>query len=303
MKWTVRSIFFIFLAFLTQCTIEEASHQDPEHLVIVSDYLGVADSSLFDEFASDNDILVKIIHRSADDIIGDFRNKGYATGYDVVMLKSLYDVNRFSKYKFFLDLTKEDEVNRFSSEKYNFVGFGVDPYVIAYNDDSTLFHKNYSDLLSYSYASDLEPSDQIPMLAFIRSTKDKGKTYEWLKKAESNRQNYLTRSTSLLTNYSSYVTLNKRDSSLQHINSVHFPDQSKAGMYYNVRTFAIVDQAERYKQAKSLIAFYTKEANNQRLCNALHIFGIHNNLKLRKESPDGLLQYYSMIERMLNRLS
>jgi ABC-type thiamine transport system substrate-binding protein len=303
MNWVSRFLFILIILVSFACSIEEAPVSKAKVLTIASDYLKAKDTILFSDFTESRDIRIKIIHKSADDLIGKFRNKGYATGYDIVMLRSLYDVNRFSKYDFFHDIKDLEVEERYSSDKYDFVGFGIDPYVFAYNDDTTLIHRTYSDLKAKNYSSNLDRSDKIPMLAFVMSRMDRGKTFEWIKSFEDSKQtrnswNELT----LLTQYSGYVKLDKTDSTFRKINSVHFPNQNTKGAFYNLKTFAIVDQAEHYSMARDLIQFYTEEEANQRLSNKLNVFGISNNIRLNNKHTEDLMPYYGMIERMLNKI-
>lgn len=304
------TIAIIALCFLG-CEVPNAEKSASKRLVIVSDYLHSKDTILFKGFSKVTNIRVRIVHKQADDIMGKLRNEPYNSGYDIIILNSLYDVNRFSKSTLLHPLEDlpnlpiEDYIH--SSSKYNYIGFGLDPYTISYNPDSTFKHRTYSDLKNHDFVSTMDDRLMIPMLASLMSKLNKVKVYNWLKEFNSHRKTKLNDTKSInafLTVHSQLESEKGKNEKLESLTVEHFPNAARDGVFYNLKTFCIVSHAENIFEAQSFIRYYLLPKNNGKLCERLNVFPaseIHNDVRFYKLKSEKLIQYYSMTERILNR--
>jgi len=309
MKWSFIFFSFIILFFSIGCKLENAKPETDNELIIVSDYLEAKDSMLFEKFASKNDVRVIIKDMEVNDVIGAFRNYKYGVGIDILMLKSLYNVNRLSKNDYFQSVSNFSKESSFNSLKYNYIGFGIDPYVLAYNPDTLLSVRTYGDLKSNLFVTDLGDELMIPMLAPVMAKMDKVQSSKWIRSFRNNQMKITKRNvdTSMvfLTTLSSYNKKYQSDSLLMNYSEFIYPNNNSKGTFYNLRTFAIVDQAENYSIAKDFILFYTEEKRNKSLCSEMSIISINEQNKpcrLYKVKSEKLLQYYNSIQRIFIKL-
>src|SRR5690606_17482597 len=93
----IQYIIVLLALVLNSCEIESVKPSKRKHLVIASDYLTPADTVIFQNFSKQKNIKVKILNMSPGKITGEFRNKNYNTGIDIIMLKSMTNVLDFSK--------------------------------------------------------------------------------------------------------------------------------------------------------------------------------------------------------------
>ena len=219
----------------------------------------------------------------------------------------------YQKNDYFQSISKTSKklkgVSTFISSKYNYIGFGIDPYILAYNPDTTLSIRTYGDLKSNQFVTDLNEEQLIPMLAPIMAKMDKVQSYKWIKSFRKNQLKITRRNidTSMvgLTMLSSFKQNFKSDSLFLKFRKVHYPNGNSKGTFYNLRTFAIVDQAENYSLARDLILFYLEAKNNDDLCSKLSIISINEPNKpcrLYNVKSDELMQYYNSIQRIFSKL-
>ena len=293
------------------CEIPNAPKSSTKKLVIVSDYLHSKDTVFFKGFCKSTDVRIHIIYKHADEIMGTLRNKPYNSGYDLILLNSLYDVNRFAKSKLLHPLKDLPDLPiqtyLHTSEKYNYVGFGIDPYTISCNPDSVFRHLTYSDLKNHDFISVLDDKQMIPMLASLMSKLNKIKVYNWLKEFNSHRKTQINKASEInafLTVHSQLESEKDKNKSLQLFTKEHFPNASRDGVFYNLKTFCIVSYAEHISEAQSFIQYYLRNNNNGNLCKLMHVYPaseIHNDVRFFKLKSEKLFQYYSMTERILNK--
>lgn len=302
----------IFGALIQSCQVSTAKVEANKKLVIVSDYLTDSDSLLFEDFIKKEKVNLLIINKTANGIIGNFRNNSFNTGFDIIMLKSLYNVNRLSKKNYFhsIDELADEfpEHRNFLSLEHDFIGFGVNPFIIAYNPDSTLWHRTYSDLKTHPFYTLMSDEEMAPMLAGIMSKMNKVKSYNWMRKFKNQqlKPNPYAKINALLTTLSEYKQLDLNDSIFKNLTAIYYPNQSANGAFYNLNTFAIVNQAENYTTANKFIQYYMSEKHNRKLNIAIGTIPIHDAHKsprLYNVRPEELLQYYSMTERILTKIN
>ena len=308
----------ITLLLFASCTIETAKPSTTKELIIASDYLQAKDTLLFKEFAKKNSVHISIYTLSADKIVGTIRNKEANSGIDVVMLKSLSDVSRLDKREIIqnIDLTDDlsHEAINFSSWKYNYVAFGIDPFIIAFDTKYDNKVKMYNDLTQFNYINALDENQHPPMLSPILKKLNKVKGSQWI-------QNYLNHAVSkpisgdsllndslfsrlpILTTLSDFKYF--KDSTIYKNKSFLLPNERSTGTFYNTRSIAIVDQAANYTVAIDFIKFCTEENNNIKLNTALNTYSIYSNqsnFRKYNTSAEELIPYYSMTERIKSKL-
>ena len=307
----------LLLLTITGCYIETAIPEKKKELVVVSDFLEAKDTVFFSDFAKKENVRVVIKTMNAKSIIDTVHNEKYNNGIDVIMMKSLYSVYRLHQNDIFHSVgeiaDQLDKIEPFFSTKYNYVGIGMDPYIIVSNPDTNVVLRTYSELKTTKFISTLNNDALIPMLAPIMSKLNKVDSYSWIK-AFSKKLSYFkninaTLSSSIpvaLTSYSSYSSNFKTDSILKKYSTVNYPNQRTSGTFYNLRTICIIDQAPNYSIAKKFIYHYTKPTENRQLnehLNTIPVAEYTAQFDRFKINSTELVQYYSMIQRILNKVT
>jgi hypothetical protein len=310
-------IFFTLATFLItvlfSCKIETARPAKRRYLTIASDYLNSADTTIFHNFSRKKSIKIRILHMSPSKIIGEFRNKNYNTGIDVIMLKSMTDVLDFHKKDILHPLKKGTHFMEtdatYSSEKFDYIGFGYDPFIVALPKALPNGIRMYNDLTRYKFTTDLSDNEIIPMFAPILSKKSRADANIWVKKfydhskRDSLYNDSIGRNLPLLTNYSSFYYTQSNDQISER--KIIFPNTKSTGTFYNLRTFCIANQAENYDESISLIHYFLEQKNNSFLNHKMHTIAVHSNdIGFRKYymSSEKMSQYFLTIERLIQKL-
>lgn len=308
------ALFLILLSVLWSCRLETAQPVKQKQLVIASDYLSESDTLLFRSFSESSNTRITILPWKKSKIIGEFRNNKYNTGIDVIMMKSMYDVHDLHKRKLFqplkVSVNLKEEYLDFSSERYDYFGFGYDPYIVAYPQNERATIKMYNDLKRYKYIKDLNESELIPMIAPILGKMKKTEAHLWIKRmyehnyADSLLSDSLISRMPILTNYSNFQK--NRNGKLYKNKVILMPNNKSTGTFYNLRTMAIAFQAEHYTEATEFIDFHLSEENNRSLNKKMKTIAINSSeAGFRKYyvHSEEMLEYYTLIERSLNRFS
>lgn len=313
-------IVLIFLGVLTSCSIESAKPKAKRELIIASDYLTPKDTVLFSKFIQSNKVELSISNMTTDKIIGHIRNMESNSGIDLIMVKSLYDVSRLDKRELLQNINFGEEIpmeaQAYSSWKYNYIGIGIDPYIIAFNLDANNNTKMYNDLTNHMYINGIDEEHFPPLLAPVLKKLNKAKGNKWIKDYLENSVN-LPRKTDSLRNDTTYRDLpmittlsffkEKKDSMFVLKNrSYLLPNERSTGTFYNVRSIAFVDQAQNYTIAKEFLQFYLEDENNIELNKKLNTYSFysnHSNFRKYGTSAESLIPYYSMIDRIKRKLN
>lgn len=299
---------------LYSCEIESAKPSKRKYLVIASDYLTPSDTVIFQNFSKQKNIKVKILNMSPGKIIGEFRNKNYNTGIDLIMLKSMTDVLDFHKKDILHPLKKGVHFNEnqsaYSSEKYNYIGFGYDPFIVALPKSGSRSIRMYNDLTRHKFSTDLSNKEMIPMLAPILEKMKKADANKWVKKfvMSSKRDTIysdsIIQSLPILTFYSSFKSQNNKEQFKDRV--CIFPNTKSTGTFYNLRTFAIAIQAENFEHALTLIDYFSESNANNYINKKLSTVSITSNeVGFRKYyyKTENMVSYYLTAERLLDKLS
>lgn len=306
-------VFFLGMV-LFSCEIETAQPSKQKQLTIVSDYLHAADTVVFSKFSKRKKIKVKIVHMVPSKIIGQYRKNRFNTGFDVIMLKSITDVIDFYKKDILHPLQKgthySEENDNHSSERYDYIGFGFDPFIVAVPKNQSLGIRMYNDLTRHKFSTNLSDNELIPMFAPILSKKNRIESNNWVKKFydHSKRDSLYTDSIAqrmpILTTYSSFHA--KENRSEFKDKTCVFPNTKSTGTFYNLRTICVVNQAEHFDEAAILIQYLLSDKNNRTFNKKLNTIGIQSNeIGFRKYyvNSEEMVQYYLTIERLIQKIT
>ncbi len=298
------------LFLIASCNQEEKTVDTVKRLVIASDYLEEEDTALFELFCAKHDIQVRIVNMSADRMIGHFRNRKYDNGIDLIMLRSLYDVNRLTRHDLFhpIDQVIGNSGTVFDSYEYDFIGVGINPYVLAYKQGSNHQFRTYNELRDKPFFTNLDKAQLVPLFAGIMPTHHKVGTYDWIEDFSRNKSTVLdydsTGNNYCLTLYDEHFHRLTDTAYAKVYDVIHYPNQSGKGMFYDLRTISVVDQAENFTSAQTFIEFYLDKGNNERFCKGIHVLPLDSekDFRLNRHASNDLIQYYVLVERMLTKL-
>ena len=149
---------------INSCSLETAKASRDKKLIIVSDYLYSSDTVLFRDFSKSNNVSIQIETMKTDNIIGMVRNEGHNIQADLILMKSLYDVYKLNKRSVLQAIHFESELDKatkkISSIENNFIGLGIDPFIIANSSGRKV--RTYNDLLRTNYINNLPEKEVIP---------------------------------------------------------------------------------------------------------------------------------------------
>lgn len=314
MKFSIRiHIILLFSLVLFSCKEKNNSVEESSVIYIISDYLTENDTILFKDFCKEYKASVRIQGMTTDQIVGQFRNKGYNSGFDIVMLRSLCSVNELSRHNLLHPVDQylsEKELNsKFNSAKYNFIGLGFDPYLYSYHQDSTLAVRTYSDLKNQDFFCTLDDADLVPFFASLMPKLQRVGTYNWIKDFYKHKKTFDPIQDTLpnmicFTTSSVHQGVSKDSSYNKSFNETYLPNQNGEGAFYDMCTAAIVYQAEHFQLSQRFIEFYLQDKNNAVLNEELGSLPLHHSKKIRlyRVRPDELVQYYTTIDRIINKL-
>lgn len=299
---------------MLRCTIDSARSAENRQLVIASDYLTEADTLLFAAFSDRKNIHVLIRHLDAVTIHELLRSQGPNAGFDIVMLESEHDVHTLA-FEDLLQKLPEDhelpkEAARYSSAKFNYRGFALDPYSVACTPASPKV-STYNDLTRVAFIDDLSPQDKITLLAPVSRKMEKGIAQAWiLKFAEHGIRSVSDRdsaalNTPILCKRSQFIAGQSDTSGLYRKKELRILTSGKNGSFYNLRTLCIASQCENYSEAQAFLHHYLTEKPNAVLCRKLHLVSVYRtgaDFRPYKLSTEELLSYHTLVKRILDRL-
>jgi len=308
------SFFFLFLLSISvlSCEIETAKAPENKQLVILSDYLNQSDTVLFQSFIRQENVSMQIVEMKADKIIGLIRNEGASIHADIIMVESIFDIHKMSKRSLLQRINFSNEIGedeqKFSSWTYNFVGFGVDPFVVANSKKNNV--RIYNDLLSARFVNDLDKKETISMLSPIMHKLKKVKANKWIKMFSDSSvriielKDTLNTGLPILTTYSDFSS--NKDTLLDYSNRfLMYPNSKSTGTFFNLRTIGIVDQAQNYTVAQDFIFYCLEEKNNKRINNKMNTFSISPSKEVFRKysvSQEKLVEYNQIVMRLLQKV-
>lgn len=305
-------LFLVLAVFMVRCALEEASVPTQRELVIASDYLSTEDSLLFKKFSKVHGIEVRIVHLDARSIYSQLLEEGSQSEIDLILLESETDVHRLAVAELLQawpqDFNLAGSLEKYSSMRYHFVGFALDPYCITASAGSSI--TTYNDLINQPFSDELSKADRINLLAPVCHKMDKGKTERWINKFSelgqvpaSDKDTILTTLPRLMKR-SAYYEL-KSGAQGGSIPAMRILNSGKKGSFYNLRTFCIAQQCSNYAEALTFAAYFLKPTKNEFLSTQLHLVPATKPGKVfrpYKISTGELLSFHTLVERMLDRV-
>ena len=273
------------------CKNEEVTAIKPNEIHLASTFLQQKDSILFQQWSRKNSIRVVIRNFTPDSLINLLKVEKFNSGIDLVICDNLYDIMLLNKAKV-LQANKTEQFSTYDSRSYNYFALGINPYIFSSTSDSLPIPKTYDELQENKFRCALSREEEIPMLSALLSRLDRQKTYNWIKTYNENKDEL-----------SGTFTL-KYYSELEKNEKCVFPGQRISGTMYNLITAGIIHQTANYKTTLSLISFIVEPSNNSKFCSQTGVINLSNpdNIRLYRENQKKLLQYYSMIERILDKI-
>lgn len=317
-----RFLLFFLLSILLvtgACTVPSAKPENDRSVTIASDFLEEADTLLFTDFVKRNNIRIVIRHLSLDEITSIIEKKEYDSGIDLVFSQNTQTPIELNKKGFLHNLIEPKQKltsrNHYISYRHNFVGVGLDPFVLNFRHDSLRSEINYSDLRKKSHYHTLSKADQLSFLSPIRRRNDRIETFAWARDWNSksierpSEGPWKDSLNFVLCKFSQLASI--QDSAWQKYSGVpYFPNQTKSGVYFELITVSIVRQAEHYTSAQKLMEYIQNPGFNATLNNKINRFPVYDYLKERKNGPkfypsniDQLLKYYDVLGRMLDKIN
>lgn len=289
MKSTFKSVFaLILLVHISACTIDKARPSKKQHLYVASDCLTRKDEKLFRNFEKSNKINIHIVSFTSDSLRILLKQEGLTTNIDCVISSSVYDMKNLSDSKFLqeqsINLEKGMLPSKYISERRDFIGFGIDPYILLAQNDSITKWRNYSDLNGkLTFTTDLtSKSDLLPFYSVVLAKLEKSKPkfiYSWYenfskKKVNASNDSLKLNGTKVIFTLYSHYEKNKSDNKDLKKLQLIFPNQRKAGSYFNMPCFGIIKQARNYGNAKLFLNYLLLDNVNKRLTNRLKMFPV-----------------------------
>lgn len=310
------AVVILLLSGLSSCYVETAKSVKDKELAIVSDYLVEKDTVLFRRFKEKYKCRVYIRSMTTDQLIGYMRNADHNSGLDIVMMKSLQSVLSLNKNGVLHPLGKNERSfhvdSSYISKKFNYIGLGFDPFVISYTTDTIPLIDKYYSLSRTKHFNHLSQDDILVFLSPIRKEHGRVAFYSWTKKWLDQTID-LTSRDSLMPNYpilSLYSDFKQFPSELKSYKIMNYPKGMKEGSYFNLRTLAIIRQAEHFALARNFISFYRNAGYNEDLNIKLHTIPLFHSLINSNEdfvtyplNPEKTLEYHLTIERMLDKMT
>lgn len=322
MQYSVRILLYLILLPLmvgSACTVKSAKAEKNHAITIASDFLHPEDSVLFANFAQRNDLHITIRHLSLNELISEVETKGYNSGIDLVFSQNTRTPIELNKKGLLQNLVEpEDKLtsqNHYISYRHNFIGVGLDPFVITFRNDSLRRKTTYNDLTKTPHFHTLSKADMISFLSPIRRRKDRIITYKWATEWDASSMKYPEKGSkrdSMKMTLCKHSQLNSFKDSIwqQAATTPYFPNQNQSGAYFDLATVSIIRQAEHYIDAQKLIEYFQNPGFNNVLNQKIGRFPIYDYVESRKEGPkfyrsniDELLKYYDVIDRMLDKIN
>lgn len=283
----------VLLIGLFSCRIESAPKKEITQLNILSTFLESKDSVLFRTWAKKENIRVLIRNAPVDSMLHCLKSKRYNTKYDLILCDNLVDQHKLNRAGVLQSLPPDFEFSAHDSKEQQFLALGLNPYVFKTSADSIRLPNAYQVLTTQHFKNNLSANHEIQLLSAVLSRMNKVESYNWIKKYRQ-MSDSVTKGPEL--DYYSNVDLRKEKYIL--------PGTKMSGVVYNVVSASIVEQSPAYLKALSFINFYRKEVPNSKLTSRLQLMPIHNpdGIRLYRNKPAELVQYHSMVDRMLKKL-
>ena len=307
-------ILFILLI-LDSCMVETAKRNKKQFLTIYSDCLSKKNIHLFKSFEKEEKINNNILYFDTDSLLNKIEKEGYNCKADLIILNSMYSMQKVN-YKKLLQPWKSDKIvtnvpNFLKSSTNNWIGIGINPYVLASND-TILIDDRLRMLLrkknTQIYTDLYNAKDIIPLAShhFLKKYNEK-KIEKFLTKIEYRENRDLPKDSIRKNIFLSMYSSIRGDQYLTNKTLINLDK----GIYYNLYCTGIIKQSPNYYNAKLFIEYITENKNNERINNywktlpiemeeKKHNYSYQNLPKfINKTKHNQLYSTYSLLERRL----
>lgn len=291
-----RTYLFLLINFmLISCNTETAKIPVNRTLVIASDILSPKDSLLFSKFENSNKCKVEIRHLRMDSVINLISNSPYNHGVDIIFPKSAFYLGQM-EYRNINESINNVHFNlnpSLVSKKYNYITIGYSPFVFANFKDSTINLSTYSELRFHKYNNKLSHTEKTVFYSGLYDRLGKVETYKWIESIHKHDTSAL--------NISQIRSFSSTDAEKYDI---FIPNQRVSGAFYDIASMEIAKQTDDYQLSQDFIEYCIQPGMNKQLCDSLNLISIEgtNEYRLFTQSPEQLIQYYGIIQRMLKNL-
>ena len=296
----LKKIIYCFATLLTanSCLIETARAPTKQYVTIYTDCLVKNDLKLFSSFSKKEHIHVRIIHLPADSILSRLKKQKYNTNADILLLKSVFDINQLQREKLLQPVSslKIDELigANYKAQDNTWFGIGIDPYVFVSKNDSTSIISEFGELLKSSnidkWSTNFKATNElVPLLAPFLFKKNNSAAKKWYYEFLANQHTQgvtknrngipIMTTNVLLTSYSMFSKMVHKKDSINKNFDFHFSNQANSGAYYNLLCAGIIKQARNFENAKLLLEYISTAQMNEKLNNCWNTFPISGSSK------------------------
>ena len=304
MRWC---LFPILLLLLIGCDVPKAAPEKNPTLVIATDRLAEGDSLLFAKFGAQHKIEIVLKEMTADSIMQLYQEDRYGLGIDVILLHHAYDMRLVRNSKLLEPLKSSTFLaEAMLTESKLFITCGIDPFVCLSKKNVRI--NIYDDLIAQPLFMNLKHKSKTHFFAPYEERLHRAKTFERLKKLDENtvpmKAWFRDSSNAILTTYSDYKALEPEDSLWTNFTELQFPNSSTSGVFYDVLTAGVIQQSSHFKTATNLLEWLTTPEINKKLTANRGYEPIRSagNYRRFATPADLLMQYHTMIERMLKEI-
>lgn len=305
----------ILMLLLNSCMVETAKRKKKQYLTIYSDCLSNKNIGLFKSFEIKEKINLNIVRFETDSLLLKIEEEGYNCKADLIILNSMYTMQKVN-YKKLLQPWKSDKIKEsvpehLKAETNNWIGIGINPYVLASNDTILISDKLRMLLRrkNNKFFSDLYLSkDIIPLISHHFKNKfDEKKIDKFLAKIEYTKNRDLPKDSIRKNIFIGMYSTILYDDFLTNKSLINI----EKGIYYNLYCTGIIKQSPNFYNAKLFIEYITEIKNNERLNNFWKTIPVEMEEKKHKYSYQNLPKYinkdkhkslystYSLLERRL----
>lgn len=304
MRWCLIPL---LLLLLIGCDIPSASTEKNPTLVIATDQLMSEDSLFFAKFAQQNNIKIELRKVSVDSLIQLFKADPFGLGIDIVFVHQLYDMRRVRNTKMLEPLklgSFPEEATMQGTE--SFIKIGIDPFVCISKQNVQI--NIYDDLHKQPFFMNLGHKSKTQFFAPYEERMHRSKTFERMTQLNDNsvpmRQRYVDSTQTILTSYANYRMKDPEDSIWNTFVDIQFPNSATSGVFNDVLTAGVIRQSAHYQLSSKLLNWMVEEKTNNEFVANRGYDPLRSNGNYRRfsSSPVILMQYHTMIERMLKQL-
>lgn len=304
MRWC---LFFLIMLLIVGCDVPKAAPEKNPTLVVATDRLSEGDSLLLAEFGQKHQLEIVVKEMTADSMMQLYLQDPYGLGIDVVLLHHAYDMRRVQNKKMLEPLKQgKFQEEALLTESKLFITCGIDPFICVTKENVRI--NIYDDLNNHPFFLNLSHKSKTQFFAPYEERLHRAKTFEKLEQLHTNvvpmKRWMADSSHAFLTTYSDYRMKTPEDSLWNKFTEVQFPNSATSGVFHDVLSAGIIQQSSHFATATKLLEWLTSPEINKRLTANRGYDSIYSNGEYRRFTTpsEALMQYHTMIERMLKEI-